>query len=68
MTNSKRTLKKLSHESWELRLSVDSKEIESLKWIWTAEVSLGDGSDENTITIGYATHGSGWYAGWGQYR
>ena len=56
MAHSKRILERLSHESWELKLSVDSKVIESLKWVWTAEVSVEDGPSESTIAIGPATH------------
>ena len=40
MADSKRTLERLSDERRGLKLSVDSKVIESLKWVWTAEVSL----------------------------
>ena len=53
-----RTLKKLSDESWELKLSVDSTVIDSLKWVWTAGVSVEDGPNESTIAIGPATHTS----------
>ena len=56
MAHSKRTLQKLSHESWELKLSIDSKVIESLKWVWTAEVSAEDGPNESTIAIAPAVH------------
>ena len=56
MADSKRTLERLSHESWELKLSVDSKAIESLQWVWTAEVSVEDGPNENTIAIAPAAH------------
>ena len=58
MADSKRILKKLSDESWELKLSVDSEVIESLQWVWTAGVSVEDGSNENAIAIGPATHTS----------
>ena len=56
MADSKRTLERLSHESWKLKLSVDSKVIETLKWVWTAEVSVEDGPNENTIAIAPAAH------------
>ena len=56
MADSKRTLERLSHESWELKLSVDSNVIESLQWVWTAEVSVEDGPNENTIAIAPAAH------------
>ena len=61
MTNSENslnesTLKRLSDESWELRLSVDSEFIESLAWVWTAEVSVEDGPNEGTIAISPAAH------------
>ena len=56
MADSKRTLERLSDESWELKLSVDSNVIESLKWFWTAEVSVEDGPNENTIAIGHAVY------------
>ena len=56
MADSKRTLNRLSHESWELELSVDSKVIESLKWVWTAEVSVEDGPNESAIAIAPAAH------------
>ena len=51
MADSKRTLKRLSNKSWEVKLSVDSKQIESLKWVWTAEVFVEDGLNESTVTI-----------------
>ena len=56
MVDSKRALKRLSHESWELQLSVDSTHIESLKWVWTAEVSVEDGPNDSTIAIAPAAH------------
>ena len=56
MSHANRTLEKLSDESWELKLSVDSEVIETLKWVWTAEVSVEDGPKESTIAIGPATH------------
>ena len=56
MAHSKRILKRLSHESWELKLSVDSTVIESLKWVWTPEVSVENGSNESTIAIAPAAH------------
>ena len=58
MADSKVILKKLSDESWELKLSVDSGVIESLQWVWTAGVSVEDGPNENTIAIGRASHTS----------
>ena len=56
MTDSKRTLEKLSHENWELKLLVDSSVIESLKWAWTAKVSVEDGQNGSTVAIAPATH------------
>ena len=56
MTYSKRTLERLNPESWELKLSVDSTVIESLKWVWTAGVSVEDGPNESTIAIAPAAH------------
>ena len=58
MADSKRTLEKLSVERRGLKLSVDSKVIESLKWVWTAEVSVENGPNESTIAIGRAVHTS----------
>ena len=54
MSNSTRSLKKLDDEHWVLTLTVDSREIESLKWIWTAEVSTGDSTAESAIDIARA--------------
>ena len=51
MSNSTRNLKKLDEEHWVLTLTVDSQEIESLKWIWTADVSTGDSTTESTIVL-----------------
>ena len=56
MPHSKRILERLSQESWELKLSVDSKVIESLKWVWTAGVSVEDGQNESTVAIAPAAH------------
>ena len=56
MADSKRTLERLSDERRGLKLSVDSKVIESLKWVWTAEVSAEDGPNESTIAIAPAVH------------
>ena len=56
MAHSKRTLERLSHESSELKLSVDSRVIESLKPVWTAKVSVEDGPNESTIAIAPAAH------------
>ena len=54
MSNSARNLKKIDDEHWMLTLIVDSPEIESLKWIWTADVSTGDSTTESTIDIARA--------------
>jgi hypothetical protein len=56
MPYSKRTLERLSPQSWELKLSVDSTVIESLKWVWTAGVSVEDGPNESRIAIAPAAH------------
>ena len=56
MTNRGWTLKKLSHEGWELRLSVDSGTIDSLKWVWTAGVSLEGGPNGNTVAVAPAVY------------
>ena len=56
MADSKRTLERLSDERRGLKLSVDSKVIESLKWVWTAEVSVENGPNESTIAIARAAH------------
>ena len=56
MPHSKRILERLSQESWELKLSVDSKVIESLKWVWTAGVSVEDGQNESTVAIAPTAH------------
>ena len=51
MSKSTWNLKKLDDKHWEVTLTVDSREIESLKWIWTAQVSTGDSADESTIVL-----------------
>ena len=56
MPHSKRVLESLSQESWELKLSVDSEVIESLKWVWTAGVPVEDGQNESTVAIAPAAH------------
>ena len=56
MAHSKRILTRVSNASWELKLSVDSKVIESLKWVWTAEVYVEDDPNESRIAIAPATH------------
>ena len=58
MPDSERILAKLSHESWELKLSVGSEVTESLKWVWTAEVSIGGGSNGSTVAIAAAKYTS----------
>ena len=58
MPDSKRTLAKLTHESWELKLSVDSEDIESLKWVWTAEVTIGGDPNGSTVVIAAARYTS----------
>ena len=56
MTNRGWTLKKLSHEGWELTLSVDSDVIDPLTWVWRAGVSLEGGPNGSTAAVASAVY------------
>ena len=53
--NSERTIRKLRDGSRELKLIVDSTVIDTLKWVWTADVKMED-DPNSSITIGIAEY------------